>query len=160
MQTPGTSPLLLVRSPAERWDYVRGVGHSAMIEFLARAAKELREAADRKPYQVASSATDRLDPSTIWRFEKGHWPGNADRVVDLYAADLGIEPIEIWAHALALWREDISEGAAGPGGEAAKGAAAVAENVARLEAAAESPPPRAPARRRSRRADGRRKRAS
>ncbi len=91
--------------------YVAGVAPSAMIRFLALAARELREQADRRLYQVASSPTDRLDPSTIYRFEKGRWPENADRMVDLYAADLEIEPIELWTRALELWREaEESEG--------------------------------------------------
>jgi hypothetical protein len=104
-QTAGNSSQPQGRSLVAVRAYGPRVADSAMIKFLAAAAKQLREEADRRLYQVASSPTDRLDPSTIYRFEKGRWPENADRMVDLYADDLEIEPIEIWARALELWQE-------------------------------------------------------
>ncbi len=76
--------------------------------YLAQAAREARERAGRKPYHIAAMPSGRrsVDPSTVWRFEHAEgWPQNADLMVDLYAADLEIEPIEIWERALELWRE-------------------------------------------------------
>jgi hypothetical protein len=80
-----------------------------MVTYLARAAREARDAAGRKPYHIAASPPGRksADPSTVWRFEHDEaWPRNADEMIDLYAADLGIEPIELWTRALELWRAD------------------------------------------------------
>ena len=76
--------------------------------YLAQAAREAREAKGRKPYNIASAppGAKGYDPSTVWRFEQAEgWPRNADQMVDLYADDLGIDPIELWSRALELWRE-------------------------------------------------------
>lgn len=75
-----------------------------MITFLAQAAREARVAAGRKPIHIAVSG-DESDPSTIYRFEKGQWPRNPDAMVAMYAEDLGIAPVELWARATELWRE-------------------------------------------------------
>ncbi|MGH2955099.1 MAG: hypothetical protein ACRDK9_13990 [Solirubrobacterales bacterium] len=77
------------------------MGAEPMIEALAAAAKEARENAERKIIHIAVQAD--MDPSTIWRFEKGHWPRNADEIIAAYGADLGIDPRAIWARALELW---------------------------------------------------------
>lgn len=85
---------------------------SAMGKHLARAAAEAREQAGRKHYHIAAAAHgDGTNPSTVYRFEKGDgWPRNADHMVDLYAADLDLDPIQIWTRALQLWREEESDG--------------------------------------------------
>lgn len=80
------------------------VSEDTMLYWLARAAKELRIAAGRKQVHVAASIDK--DQSTIWRFEKGEgWPRETDLFVAGYADDLDIEPIDIWARALDMWRE-------------------------------------------------------
>ncbi len=83
--------------------------------YLARVARAAREEGGRKPYHIAASAPGEkgADPSTVWRFEhSGSWPRNADEMIDLYAADLGLEPIEIWTRALKLWRAEQGHDAA------------------------------------------------
>jgi hypothetical protein len=112
-QTPRESSRLPVRSLTLAASYGATVAPSAMARFLAIAAKEMREAADRRRYEVSSSATDRVDPSTLYRFEKGRWPENPDRLIDLYASDLAVEPIAIWERALALWQAAERRGATG-----------------------------------------------
>ena len=80
---------------------------SAMGRYLAQVMREARERAGRKPYNVASAppGMEGADPSTIYRFEREErWPRNADHMVDLYAADLDIEPLELWRRALELWQ--------------------------------------------------------
>jgi hypothetical protein len=75
-----------------------------MITFLARAARAAREERGRKPYHVAAQLDG--DPSTVYRFEKGRWPRDADAIIDAYAQDLDIEPIEIWLRAVQMWRDE------------------------------------------------------
>ena len=82
---------------------------SAMGKYLALAAAQAREDAGRRTFHIAASPPGKLglDPSTVWRFERGgRWPRNPDLVVDLYAADLDIEPIELWKRALEMWERD------------------------------------------------------
>lgn len=85
------------------------VAASTMIRFLAQAAEEAREDAGRKRYHVAAEIS--VDPSTVYRFEKGQWPQQPDLMVSAYASDLQIEPIELWERALRLWREDLASSA-------------------------------------------------
>lgn len=76
---------------------------NTMSYWLAVAAKQLREAAERKQVHIAAGAD--VDQSTVWRFEKQKtFPRDINAVVDAYAEDLDTQPIEIWAHALELWR--------------------------------------------------------
>lgn len=78
----------------------------AMLYWLARAAKEAREAAGRKQVHIAAEA-DR-DQSTIYRFEQAAgWPRITDRIVAAYAADLDVEPIDVWEQALRMWRSHV-----------------------------------------------------
>jgi hypothetical protein len=75
-----------------------------MSYWLAAAARELREQADRKQVHVAAGAD--VDQSTVWRFEhSGTFPRNVDSLIAAYAEDLSMSPIEIWAKALEMWRE-------------------------------------------------------
>lgn len=75
----------------------------AMIFFLARAAKEARKEAGIKPARVAVSID--VDPSTIYRFERGQWPQDADLILSAYSNELRIEPREIWSRAIELWTD-------------------------------------------------------
>lgn len=78
-----------------------------MVKYLAQAAGEARRQAGRKPYHIAAAPHEGkgADPSTVWRFERhAKWPQDADHLIDLYAADLGIKPIELWRRALELWQ--------------------------------------------------------
>jgi hypothetical protein len=74
-----------------------------MLYWLAQAAKQAREAAERKQVHVAASA-DR-DQSSIYRFEQARtWPRDPDAIIGAYADDLDVDPVEIWATAVELWR--------------------------------------------------------
>lgn len=81
----------------------------SMVYWLAKAAKELREAKGRLQVHVGASAS--RDQSTIWRFEQGaKWPRDPDRIVAAYAEDLRVHPSEIWSRAVQLWSEsDLRE---------------------------------------------------
>lgn len=74
-----------------------------MIFWLAQAAKELREAKQRK--QVHIAATINRDQSTIYRFEYGDaWPRQIDLIIAGYADDLDIDDARvIWRKALEMW---------------------------------------------------------
>lgn len=74
-----------------------------MLHWLARAASEMRDEHDRKLVNIASSLG--RSESTVSRFEKAvGWPERPDAMIDAYADDLDINPIEIWSRALELWR--------------------------------------------------------
>ena len=88
------------------------IARDSMLLWLARAAVAARKAADRKQVHIAASAN--RDQSSIFRFEqaaegKGGWPRDADRIISAYADDLDIEPIDLWAHALEMWRADRAD---------------------------------------------------
>ncbi|HWF25204.1 MAG TPA: hypothetical protein VG275_07145 [Solirubrobacteraceae bacterium] len=89
---------------------------SVMGRYIAQAAAEARTAAGRKRYHIAAAAVgEGANPSTVFRFEKGEaWPKNPDHMVDLYAADLELSPIALWARALELWRAEVPDAGAGP----------------------------------------------
>lgn len=78
-----------------------------MLHWLAQTCREARKAADRKQVHVAAGAD--VDQSTVNRFESATaWPRNADRVVAAYADDLEIEPVQLWAEALANWQRAVA----------------------------------------------------
>lgn len=81
------------------------MAEDTFIYWLAHAAKELREKADRKQVHIAAAMS--IDQSSIYRFEQGrNWPRDPDLVVAAYAEDLDIDdPREIWELALTMWRE-------------------------------------------------------
>jgi transcriptional regulator with XRE-family HTH domain len=82
-----------------------GYGHpvQAMMYWLRQATRELREEKDRKQVHIAAGGN--LDQSTVNRFESGQGkPRDLDAVVRAYAEDLDMQPVDIWAHALELWR--------------------------------------------------------
>lgn len=74
----------------------------AMLPWLAEAASAARNRRGRKLVHVAASAS--VDQSTMSRFEDGTaWPKNPDRIIGAYADDLDVDPVAIWADALARW---------------------------------------------------------
>jgi transcriptional regulator with XRE-family HTH domain len=76
-----------------------------MSYWLGVAARELREGAHKKHVHVAATAD--VDQSTIWRFESGKakgFPRDLDTIIAAYAKTLDINPSEIWALAVGLWR--------------------------------------------------------
>jgi len=79
-----------------------------MLYWLAQTCREARLAAGRKQVHIGASAD--VDQSTVNRFENAvAWPRNADRLVEAYAADLELEPIDLWQAALSRWLDHISE---------------------------------------------------
>jgi hypothetical protein len=74
-----------------------------MLPWLAQAARELRKAQSRKTVNIASSL-DKSE-STVSRFENAKgWPERPDEMIGAYADDLDMEAIDIWSHAVELWR--------------------------------------------------------
>lgn len=80
-----------------------------MIRFLAAAAKERREDAEPKRKIIHIAVVADMDPSTVWRFEQGHWPRDVDTLIAAYATELGVESLEIWSRALELWRASAAD---------------------------------------------------
>jgi hypothetical protein len=81
-----------------------------MLTWLARAARELREAKGRKLVHVAASWGK--SESSVWRFESATgWPERPDGLIAAYADDLDMDPREIWATALRLWDASTQPGA-------------------------------------------------
>jgi hypothetical protein len=73
-----------------------------MLDWLPKAAREMREDAGRRTVHIAAPAD--LDVSTVNRFENGLTiPQHLDKLIAAYASEIEIEPIEIWQYALALW---------------------------------------------------------
>jgi hypothetical protein len=130
---------------------------SAMRIYLARVAREAREEAGRKPFNIGSAPRGEkgADPSTVWRFEnEAAWPRNPDLMIDLYARETDLEPIELWTRALELWRQDVSQA-----GEQEAAARDVTGAADLLSEASESPPSSVPDQRENRPAAKRRKTA-
>ena len=82
---------------------VYGPRMEAMMYFLRQAARELREARDRKQVHIAAGGD--VDQSTVNRFERGEsQPRDLDKLVEAYADDFDMDALDIWAHAIELWR--------------------------------------------------------
>lgn len=114
-QAEVTSPDLLevLRSRTEQARAMRDtyrpahMAQDTMLYWLAKVAKDAREAAGRKQVHIAAEI-DR-DQSAVYRFEQGlAWPRDVDLLVAGYAADLDISPMDIWDKALQMWREQGS----------------------------------------------------
>lgn len=86
-------------------DHAFPMAEDTFIYWLARAAKQLREDADRKQVHIAAAMS--IDQSSIYRFEQGrNWPRDPDLVIAAYADDLDLDdPRQIWDLALTMWRE-------------------------------------------------------
>lgn len=89
-----------------------------MLPWLARVAREAREARGHKEIHIAVAAD--IHPSTVNRFEnKKAWPRDPDEMMKGYAEDLDIHPIRLWERALQLWSAALSapdaDGEPGPG---------------------------------------------
>lgn len=88
--------------------YAPRVAQDTMRWWLGRAANRARLEADRKQVHVAAEMS--ADQSTVYRFEQGvGWPRDTDIIVAAYAADLDIDPMELWSLALEMWRESGSQ---------------------------------------------------
>jgi predicted TPR repeat methyltransferase len=75
-----------------------------MLWWIAEAARMAREEADPERLQVDIASVLRQRESTIYRFEAHQTqPRDLDATVRAYAAELGIEPQDIWLRALSLW---------------------------------------------------------
>jgi hypothetical protein len=120
--------------------YADSVAEEPMIKFLAEAAKELRETADPKRKIIHVAVIADMDPTTIWRFEKGQWPRDADQVIAAYATELGLEPIDIWAKALELWIS-AEEPSSGEAAEAVRHVRDVAREQAKSQRQSPQKPP-------------------
>lgn len=83
----------------------------SMLYWLAEACTRARKTAERRQVHIAASTLKGVDQSTIARFEKHTaWPRNTDAIVQAYADDLDISPLDLWGAALDLWREHQATG--------------------------------------------------
>lgn len=78
-----------------------------MLEHIGPAARDARERAGLKQIDIATAA--RVSHVAVSRFERAEsWPRHPDALVEAYAAELGVEPIELWQAALERWRSSPS----------------------------------------------------
>lgn len=76
-----------------------------MLSALAHVCRQAREQAGRKRYHVAARVGH--TEKTIERFETGRtWPKDIEAMVDAYAQEAGLEPVELWLRAIEYWRDD------------------------------------------------------
>jgi transcriptional regulator with XRE-family HTH domain len=81
-----------------------------MLPYLAIAAREARTARDRTVTHIAAAAD--VGEVTIRRFERGQtWPRELDRILDAYAAEIGLGRFDLWDDAYRLRKLDQSRGA-------------------------------------------------
>lgn len=103
----------------------------AMVYWVAEAAKEAREEADRLQVHVAAGINK--NQSAIARFEDHkNQPRNLDETIAAYADDLDIDPRQLWARALEMWIAAEEPSAA----DAARGLQVAAGRAQRATAAA------------------------
>lgn len=82
--------------------------HNAILPYLGAAARDARHDRGRHQVHVAVELGARSD-STIRRFERGEaWPRDPDAMVQAYARDLDLDPVEIWKDAVARWEAERS----------------------------------------------------
>lgn len=82
-----------------------------LLPYLKRVAKQGREQADVKVWEVGAAA--RKNPSQIYRFEdpsEDVWQNETDRVINGYAAALGVPPSDLWERAVQMWRDGEAGG--------------------------------------------------
>ena len=75
-----------------------------MLAYIGRAARNARR--ERKVKLVRIGAAIDKSEASMSRFERGQLWRELDAVVATYAAELGLEPEELWADALELWNRD------------------------------------------------------
>lgn len=76
-----------------------------MMFWIRVAAKEIRQEHGHSPARIAAERDVR--ESTVTRFEAGTtMQVDEDRMIAAYARVCGMEPIEFYERALALWRAD------------------------------------------------------
>lgn len=75
-----------------------------MVTHLARVARELRRGQDVRAARIAVALDG--SESRVARFESGAQFRKVDEIVDAYAQELGVEPIDIWRAALKGWEAD------------------------------------------------------
>lgn len=74
-----------------------------LLLALTRICRDARKAIGLKQVHIGAGAD--LDQSTIARFERaGGWPRDVGRIVNAYAAELGVDPWDIWQQALTQGR--------------------------------------------------------
>jgi len=72
---------------------------TSLLAALADVCRERRQEAGLRVIDIA--AAGHLDPATIYQFERARrWPRDPQRMVEAYAAELGIKPGAIWREAL------------------------------------------------------------
>jgi transcriptional regulator with XRE-family HTH domain len=87
---------------------------SEMLRHLGRVARQRREEADVMLAEVAARfralTSVKKTEGAFSRFERGETqPTYLDQVIDAYAAELDVEPFEIWQAAVEAWRATPSE---------------------------------------------------
>lgn len=84
---------------------VRGadIACRAMLAHLGRVARHLRQ--ERGVKLVRIGATINKGEGSLSRFEAGQNWSEIERVVDAYAEELGVTPIELWRAALKEWEK-------------------------------------------------------
>jgi transcriptional regulator with XRE-family HTH domain len=76
---------------------------AGLLPHLGRVCREARVNAGLRQIDVATAAG--TSHASLSRFETGrYWPKNPDAWVDAYAAETGIEPLDLWAAAVEAWR--------------------------------------------------------
>lgn len=101
-----------------------------MLYWLCTTCYEARIDANTKAVRVAASVKPAgVTDATIVRFERATaWPRNADAIISAYADELDMQPIELWARALARWQAHLE--AQGATTDPREEAAAEAERAA------------------------------
>lgn len=82
-----------------------GAGPHRLLPYLGAACKAARERHGRLQVHIAVELE--VDQATVRRFERGqHWPRDPDAMVNAYARDLDISPVELWRAAVKLWERE------------------------------------------------------
>lgn len=90
---------------------MRLVPADPLLDAITAVCRKAREDAERKQVHIAAQLD--VDQSTVARWEKAlGWPRSPQTpgvVVQAYADELGLDPIDLWEQALKLWRASRSE---------------------------------------------------
>lgn len=78
-------------------------GPDPLLPWIAAAARDARIDARRK--QVHIAAERGMTEESIRKFEQAkRWPRDPDAMVNAYASDLDLDPLDLWAEAVERWR--------------------------------------------------------